>query len=172
MKFRKAILLLISMCALCMFGLLMTNEIRKRSTGWNLIVDGVSVSQETMDFRGFMVIPGGSDEYTVRVTPVSSVYADLLIDFNEIENSINAPLKDYARVSISIKGEQVVDKLLSELFEGERYKKVLKIVEGQPFDIDIRFYLPEDVGNVVRNTTADFYVDIVLENQIIGDFHA
>ena len=29
MKFRKAIVLLISMCALCMFGLLLTSEIRK-----------------------------------------------------------------------------------------------------------------------------------------------
>lgn len=167
MKFRNSIILLISMCLLCMFGLFLTNEIRKRSTDWEMIVDGTT-SQEQLLFNGFMVVPGGSDDYTLKVTPVASVYADLIIDFEEMENSVNTPLKDLARVSISIKGEQVVDKLFSELFEGDPYKTVIKVVERVPFTVDFRFYLPEDVGNEAKNTSIDFYIDVTLEKQKIG----
>ncbi len=169
MKFRNSIILLISMCVLCMFGLFMTNEIRKRSTDWQLIVDGVAVSQETMVFDGFMVVPGGSDEYTVRVTPVASVNADLIISFSEMENAENSPLKDYTKVAVSVKGKQVFDdKLLADLFTSDDYKQVIQIEEGEPFDIDIKFYLPEDVGNEVKTKTVDFYVYLTIENQVVG----
>ena len=171
MKFRNSIILLISMCLMCMFGLFMTNELRKRDTKWELIVDGRSVASEQMEFSGFMVVPGGSDNYTLRVTPVSSVYADLILDFDEMDGSVNTPLKDYTRVAVSVSGEQVFDKLLSEVFEGEDYKQVIKVVEGKSFDIDIKFYLPPEVGNVVKNTTADFYLTVTFENQTIGDMH-
>jgi hypothetical protein len=130
-----------------MFGLFMTSEIRKRNTDWEIIADG-TVSQEQMVFNGFMVVPGGSDDYTLKVTPVASVYADLIIDFEEMENSVNTPLKDLARVSISIKGEQVVDKLFSELFEGDAYKTVIKVVEGVAFKLHLPRHKTETIVGV------------------------
>ncbi len=173
MKFRSAILLLISMCVMCMFGLLMTNEIRQRSTSWDLVVDETTVAKKTMDFNGFMVVPGGSDEYVVRVKPVASVSADLIIDFTEMENTINSPLKENARVKVAVRGKELFDELLVTLFEDDEYKngykEKLQVQEGQSFNIVITFYLGEEVGNEVKNTTADFYVDITLENQVIGD---
>ena len=174
MKFRKAIILLISMCLLCMYGLLLTSEFRKMnkdSVKAELIVDNVVVSQEVLEFRGFMVVPGGSDDYRVKLTPSVGVVADFSIDFQEvssIENATGVKLKDRARVKISVEGEEIVDDLLANVFDSEAYKKVLKLQERKAFYVDIVFYLPLEVGNEIKNASVDFYVTIIVQKQKIG----
>ncbi len=170
MKFRKAIVLLISMCALCMFGLLLTSEIRKLhndSVVTEIIIDGRV--EHTENFRGFMVVPGGSDEYRIKCIPVAGVYADLIIDFEEDETKAeqNKILKNNARVQIQVDGEVVIDELLATLFESDPYEQVKRTYERKPFYIDVIFYLPENVGNEVKNTTVDFDIVIVVEKQEI-----
>lgn len=158
-----------------MYGLLLSSEFRKMhrdSVKAELIVDNVITSQEELEFRGFMVIPGGKDDYCIRLTPVAGVIADLSIDFDEIKDETQATaaykLKDYARVKIYVEptgGEkqEVMDGLLADVFEGEVYKQKIKLIERRAFYVYVEFYLPVEVGNEVKNLTSDFYITIKVE---------
>ena len=169
MKSRKGIILIITMCLLCMLGLLMTNGFRKMhkdSVKAEIIVDNVIVSQEILEFKGFMVVPGGSDDYRVKLTPSASVVADMMIDFEEIssvENASGVKLKDCARVRISVDGEEVIDCLLAEAFDGEAYMQKIKLKERKAVYLDVEFYLPIEIGNEIKNTSVDFYLIVKLE---------
>lgn len=173
MKFRKAIILLISMCLLCMYGLLLTSEFRKMhrdSVKAEIIVDNVIVSQEVLEFKGFMVVPGGSDDYRIKLTPVAGVIADFSINFTEvssIENATGVKLKDRARVRISVEGEEIIDDLLANVFDSDAYEMKLKLQERKAFFVDVEFYLPLEVGNEIKNASVDFFITIVVEKQRI-----
>jgi hypothetical protein len=147
----------------------MTNGFRKMNKNnvkAEIIVDNVIASQEVLEFNGFMVIPGGRDDYKVELTPSTTITADMMIDFEEIssvENASGVKLKDCARVKISIDGEQVMDCLLADAFEGEAYMQKIKLKERRPIYLDVEFYLPIEIGNEVKNASLDFYLVIKLE---------
>ena len=93
----------------------------------------------------------------------------MIIDFEEDETKAeqNKILKNNARVQIQVDGEVVIDELLATLFESDPYEQVKRTYERKPFYIDVIFYLPENVGNEVKNTTVDFDIVIVVEKQEI-----
>lgn len=171
MKFRNSILLLISMCVLCMFGLLMTNEIRKMHedsvhASWS--VDRYQTTQKSLNFDGLGLVPGGEVSYKLKLTPMASVYADLIMKFNEDATAQDSPLKNYAWVKILVDDELVIDELLADVFDTSfQYKKEgKKIVEDKPFYIEVIFYMPIDVeANEVKNAETKFDLLVTVENQ-------
>jgi hypothetical protein len=143
----------------------------RNSVKAEMIVDNVIVSQEVLEYNGFMVVPGQSEKFRVRLTPVAGVVGELWIDFDEIssiENSYGVKLKDCVRVRIAVEGKEVFDELLADLFEGDRYEQVIKLRERRSFYIDVEFYLPIEIGNEVKNTSVDFNIFITVQKQKIG----
>jgi hypothetical protein len=157
-----------------MFGLLMTNEIRKMHedsvhASWS--VDQYKTTRKEFSFDGFMVVPGGKDSYTLRLTPVASVVADLIIDFNEDQSKLteNELLRNHVTVQVKVDDKIVIEGLLAEVFANP-YKQKKSITEKKPFYIDITFSLPEDAGNEFKNAHIYFDLVVTVENQIIGDY--
>ena len=117
---------------------------------------------QAVEFKKLDLIPGEECNYTLSLSSKVADEYDILLVFRETEEHT---LKDYARVRMESNGEVICDKLLAEMFTGNGISLSFRLVKDRSEDIQITYYLPEDVGNEAQNAEAAFELLITASNE-------
>lgn len=111
-----------------------------------------------VEFENLKLLPGERCEYTVTLKGDLSD-CGVLLDFEEKEDKT---LKNFARVKISANGNTVCDELLADVFGAD---VISLAADGKQTELEIVFYIPEDVGNEAKNAEAVFELLITAGNR-------
>lgn len=112
--------------------------------------DGVA---DAVPFEDLCLIPGHETSYRVRLKNDNAKQYELHLNFVEKEEKT---LKNYARVKI-VNGDKVIyDELLATAFADDSIMFEVDFRKDQNTDLNIVYYLPEEVGNEAKNAEAVF----------------
>ena len=139
--------------SLVLIIIMLANPITRNNT---YEVEFNSDKTKVISFEALDVLPGESSGYVLKLKPdVSGIYK-IVLDFEEIEGS---NLKEYLRVQIVIDDDVIYDDILGKsflediTFDYEFDNKNFK-------DLNIVYYIPDEVGNEVANATASFELNL------------
>lgn len=125
-------------------------------------VDVEENEEKIVKFESLNIVPGSSDEYTIKLqTEVASTY-QISLDFIEEED---LGLKEFVYVKIQIGNEILCDKLLKDVFEEEVISFECKMELRKKYDIEVTYYMLESVGNEAKNTQTTFNIVISATNK-------
>ncbi len=114
----------------------------------------------SVEFENLKLLPGEQCEYTVTLKGDLSDCV-VFLDFEEKEDKT---LKNFARVRISADGNTVCDELLADVFGADAISLPADLCGGKQTELEIVYYLPEDVGNEAKNAKAVFELLITASN--------
>lgn len=123
-------------------------------------VDLDAEDAQVVKFDDLCLLPGESSGYTLSFSGEYSKEYNVKLRFGDM--APEQALKHYARLRLEQDGEVLYDELLSDTFEGDAIKLKMKLI-GKTQDIEVRFYLPADVGNEAQGAEADFELLITAE---------
>ncbi len=125
-------------------------------------VDVEDNGEKIVKFESLNIVPGSSDEYTIKLqTEVASTY-QISLDFIEEED---LGLKEFVYVKIQMGNEVLCDKLLKDVFTGEPITFECKMELRKKYDLEVTYYMLESVGNEAKNTQTTFDVVIQATNK-------
>lgn len=144
---------LIAMSVLILIGVGLT--IYFLNADQNVIKVNIEPDQtQTITFEHLALRPGESCEYTLSLNGEYSEEYQLSLNFSDHEPSHT--LKSYVYVRIERDGTVLCDQLLSEAFDGEGITLTANFTDGAKNEMQVTFYMPEDVGNEAQNAEANF----------------
>lgn len=122
--------------------------------------DDHSISVEIADgesgvagFEHLNLVPGSEVKYTLTVN--SSDGPTYAVDF-EFRDRGDSPLQDYVYVRMLIGEEEICDSLLADVMDSGAISHSIKIDKGEPCEVTIIYYMPEDIGNEAEGAEAHF----------------
>lgn len=125
-------------------------------------VDVEDNGQKIVEFESLNIIPGSIEEYKIKLqTEVASTY-EITLDFIEEED---LGLKEFVYVKIQMGDNVLCDKLLKDVFEEETITFECEMELRKKYDINITYYMLENVGNEAKNTQSTFDLVICATNK-------
>lgn len=151
-------LVLILVCvALAFTGIVIRTVLQKQDAlEENTVIDISGDTKKALkaDLAGFY--PGSKQEYRIALRGESEGSYAVTLAFRG--ESKSASLENYLTVTITA-NDVTIEKRLQELLEGETLELGRNVS-----DITITYAMPENTGNEVQGTTADFIIDLTVKN--------
>ncbi len=118
------------------------------------IEDGVS---EKVEFKSFHILPGESCSYVLRLNMKTAGDYKLQLDFERVSSH---NLEKYVNVKILVGGRTLCDTPLFEFLSADCQGISYTMNSGLPENIEIIYYIPEEVGNEAQGayTTFDLHI--------------
>jgi hypothetical protein len=161
MRYTKDVLISIGigiMLAIIIFeGLVLAKIIRIGNSDQNVDVEIVNGESEVVEFEGLGLVPGEKLEYTLNVSTNDGVAHTIVFDFREEKVS---PLADYVYVKLTIGDDVVCDTLLADVMDAGSIGYKYNLSADAECEVNITYYMPEDVGNEAEGAEAwfDLYI--------------
>ena len=154
--FARILLVAVSLCTLvgvCMMSYFLVNFGDEDDIELKITVN----ESKKIEFDQIMLIPGESFERKVVLRSDLSGDYDLSFDFTEDEEGL---LKNFIYIKVTVNGETICDKLLSELIKEDGRVISVYLSRSTNCDVVITCYMPEETGNEAEGTFADFALNI------------
>lgn len=116
-------------------------------------------------FEDLGIIPGEQTEYTVEVYCEFEGEYDVELSFKQNDGD-RSGLEDHVYAKLEIDGEEICDVLLAELLYGKTLTLKDEFKEGEPLEIDICYYMKEDVGNEAQEAEVEFELVVTVSNTL------
>lgn len=163
-KVRTYILIFTIMIAIAIGGILLFNNMEMHDDFRHKVtISEDGVVSEVLAFDSLTMIPGESVGYTVDIE--SALNSDFIITLDFI-NTKSGGLEEYVMVEADINGDKRTFSMLT-LFEG------LDIVYNaelfQTNSLDLRFYMPDTVGNEAQGKFVKFDINLIAMNEDLLD---
>ena len=123
-----------------------------------IVQNGTTI--ENMEIRSLAMHPGENLVYQVHFKSTISGNYEIAMDFNEKQDG---GLKEFIVVSIKDGDNQIINKKLSEVFEGDTIKFNCKITAYQAYVINIKYEIPITVGNEAMFKYSSFDIKFVID---------
>ena len=125
-------------------------------------IDFTDSNEKLIEFNSLSMAPGEEYDYFLRLTSEVEDDFEIAMKFTESDGLI---LKDYVYVRIECDGEVFCDKLLADLFKNDIVRFDCQLKKKDACEIKVVYYIPEDVGNEIENSSADFDLLISISNE-------
>lgn len=104
-------------------------------------------------FEHLNLVPGQEVQYTMSISSKDGpTYA---VDF-EFRNRGDSDLQDYVYVRMLIGEEELCNALLADVMDSGPISHYTRISEGDPCEVTIIYYMPEEIGNEAEGAEAHF----------------
>ena len=134
--------------------LLLMNE---RNRG-NVLDIGLDGTISPIEFGGFKMVPGDATEYKLAFTGRAAGAYDTVLSFSDADPS--GRLKDFIRVRILSGQTEIYDELLADAMNGKSVSLRVDFEKNENTELILIYYMPLEVGNEAKLTTADFRLNI------------
>ncbi len=162
-KNRYAILTIV-VSLLTILGLILVVTIKndQKKFDENIVIEGNGAITESsgVSLEGFY--PGKSQDYTIRITCQTDGEFKFTLTFNETADGL---LKNYVDVCVFVGNKQVDEAPLKDYLSGKVVEFTSELNAKDATIINIKYTMPESIGNEAKNTTASFYIKTVIENE-------
>lgn len=157
--------LVVALCVLAATGILLAANTQMAHEDFeeNITVSKEGTTTDTVEVNNLSLYPTDSRAYTVHLKCKASGTYGILLDFEEKRDG---GLKPYVDVTIKADGKTVFVGQLAALLSGESTPQFSGELSGErPFDIEIIYTMPREVGNEAQNAFADFNVNLTIEKE-------
>ena len=117
---------------------------------------------ETIEFADLALVPGSQSDYEIKLKGTSNREADVILKFVKKGGE---RLEDFAYVKIISGDEVLYDELLATAFKSDGVTLPVNFPQHSNTDLRIVYYLPETVGNEIKNAEALFELQITASNE-------
>lgn len=118
--------------------------------------------EETVKFESLSMVPGKETEYTVLLYSEIEGKCRVSLTFEKGEK---CELENYVYAVVEAETGVVCDMLLAELFEAGEICFDCEFVGKEPAEVNITYYMPENVGNEAQDSEAAFELVISVSNE-------
>ena len=112
---------------------------------------------EKVEFKEFYILPGESCSYVLRLNMKTYGNYSLNLDFERVSSQ---NLEKYVNVKILVGGRTLCDTPLSELLSDENQGINYLMSSWLPENVEIIYYIPEEVGNEAQGAYTTFDLNI------------
>jgi hypothetical protein len=117
---------------------------------------------ETIEFADLSLIPGDECQYHIKIKGTITKSCDVVLNFVKKGGHT---LENFAYVRILYNDEVLYDDLLASAFESQGINILVDFSQKTNTDLRIVYYLPETVGNEIKNAEALFELQISASNE-------
>ena len=163
-KNRYAILtIIVSLLTILGLILIVTIKNDQEKFNENIVIEGSGVTTESLDVSLEGFYPGKSQDYTIKINCPTDGEYKFTLSFNEAADGL---LKNYLDVCVFVGNEQVAQVTpLKDYLSGSVVEFTSELRAKEATIIKIQYTMPQSVGNEAKNTTANFSVQTIIENE-------
>ena len=153
--------LIVSLCVLAATGgLLAANtQIAHEEFEENITLSKEGATNATLCVQNLTLCPSTSRTYTVHLKCKASGTYRILLDYEEKNDG---GLKPFVNVTVRVGGEDAWQGTLAELLDGQTVPTLTGELQAkEPFDVQVIYTMPEQVGNEAQDTFSDFEIHFI-----------
>ena len=129
----------------------------------NITLSKEGATNATLCVQNLTLCPSTSRTYTVHLKCKASGTYRILLDYEEKNDG---GLKPFVNVTVRVGGEDAWQGTLAELLDGQTVPTLTGELQAkEPFDVQVIYTMPEQVGNEAQDTFSDFEIHFIIEKE-------